>query len=38
MLTGTLLDRLRAIDSPAVADETTFWSVAAEELGYGITA
>ncbi|RGC69527.1 hypothetical protein C5N14_09640 [Micromonospora sp. MW-13] len=31
-----LADRFREIDPVAVADENAFWSVAAEELGYGM--
>nr|WP_243745340.1 SUKH-4 family immunity protein [Streptomyces hainanensis] len=36
-LTDALLERFRAIDPAAVDRENAFWSVAAEELGYGIT-
>ncbi|MFX4291458.1 SUKH-4 family immunity protein [Streptomyces bohaiensis] len=35
-LTQTLVSRFREIDPAAVADENTFWSVAAEELGYAV--
>ncbi|WP_445402566.1 SUKH-4 family immunity protein [Streptomyces sp. LE64] len=37
-LTEALLERFAAIDAAAVADENSFWSVAAEELGYGMDA
>ncbi|MDT0321108.1 SUKH-4 family immunity protein [Streptomyces millisiae] len=36
-LTDALLARLAALDEVATDDENAFWSVAAEELGYGIT-
>lgn len=36
-LTDALLARLAALDEAATDDENAFWSVAAEELGYGIT-
>ncbi|MFJ3640212.1 SUKH-4 family immunity protein [Streptomyces sp. NPDC090108] len=35
-LTEALLDRFRALDPDAVADENSFWHIAAEELGYGM--
>ncbi|GIL26238.1 SUKH-4 family immunity protein [Actinocatenispora comari] len=35
--TDALLARFRERDAPAVADENSFWSIAAEELGYGIS-
>ncbi|MFE6867187.1 SUKH-4 family immunity protein [Kitasatospora sp. NPDC057692] len=34
--TERLLVRFRGLDAAAVADENAFWSVAAEELGYGL--
>jgi hypothetical protein len=37
-LTDALLERLAEIDAVAVAEENSFWSVAAEELGYGMSA
>ncbi|MFE7562522.1 SUKH-4 family immunity protein [Kitasatospora sp. NPDC057500] len=36
-LTEALLERFAALDAEAVADEDSFWSVAAEELGYGMS-
>ncbi len=30
------LAAIRAVDAEAVADENQFWSVATEELGYGM--
>ncbi|MFE0686876.1 hypothetical protein ACFV0Z_01945 [Streptomyces xiamenensis] len=35
-LTDALLERFAALDAEAVADENSFWCVAAEELGYGM--
>jgi hypothetical protein len=35
-LTDALLERFAALDAAAVADENSFWCVAAEELGYGM--
>ncbi|GGV85663.1 hypothetical protein GCM10015535_32670 [Streptomyces gelaticus] len=35
-LTEALMERFEAMDAAAVADENTFWCVAAEELGYGM--
>lgn len=35
-LTETLLERFEMLDAEAVADENSFWNVAAEELGYGM--
>ncbi|MDG4819835.1 SUKH-4 family immunity protein [Micromonospora sp. WMMD956] len=32
-----LTDRFRQLDPTSVGDENRFWSVAAEELGYGMT-
>ncbi|WP_432953853.1 SUKH-4 family immunity protein [Micromonospora haikouensis] len=32
-----LADRFRQLDPTSVGDENRFWSVAAEELGYGMT-
>ncbi|MER5499917.1 MULTISPECIES: SUKH-4 family immunity protein [unclassified Streptomyces] len=36
-LTDALLERFEALDADAVADENSFWCVAAEELGYGMS-
>ncbi|MFE4645578.1 SUKH-4 family immunity protein [Streptomyces sp. NPDC056730] len=36
-LTEALLERFRALDAEAVADENSFWHAGAEELGYGIS-
>ncbi|MGY4744482.1 SUKH-4 family immunity protein [Streptomyces sp. ATMOS53] len=36
-LTEALLDRFRAVDAEAVADENSFWHIGAEELGYGMS-
>ncbi|MEU6277878.1 SUKH-4 family immunity protein [Streptomyces populi] len=33
-LTEALLERFGALDAPAVADENSFWHIAAEELGH----
>jgi hypothetical protein len=38
LLTDALIERFRGIDPVAVAEENSFWSIAAEELGYGLTA
>ncbi|MFD0526776.1 hypothetical protein ACFQ1I_05085 [Kitasatospora arboriphila] len=35
-LTDALLAKFAALDPAAVADENSFWHIAAEELGYGI--
>ncbi|MFD3954921.1 SUKH-4 family immunity protein [Streptomyces bacillaris] len=35
-LTEALLERFEMLDAEAVADENSFWHVAAEELGYGM--
>jgi hypothetical protein len=35
--TDAVLARFREIDPAAVAHENSFWSIAAEELGYGIS-
>ncbi|MFE6985843.1 SUKH-4 family immunity protein [Streptomyces griseus] len=35
-LTEALLERFERLDAEAVADENSFWHVAAEELGYGM--
>ncbi|NJQ05653.1 SUKH-4 family immunity protein [Streptomyces lonarensis] len=35
-LSAALVARFREIDASSVADENTFWSVAAEELGYTV--
>ncbi|KAB1988883.1 SUKH-4 family immunity protein [Streptomyces triticiradicis] len=35
-LTEALLERFRALDAEAVADENSFWHIGAEELGYGM--
>lgn len=37
-LTETLVERFESLDAAAVADEESFWCVAAEELGYGMSA
>ncbi|MDT0269995.1 SUKH-4 family immunity protein [Streptomyces sp. DSM 44915] len=37
-LTDELLARFEEIDPAAVADENSFWSIAAEELGYALPA
>ncbi|MER6363984.1 SUKH-4 family immunity protein [Kitasatospora sp. NPDC001527] len=37
-LTDRLLERFGELDAAAVADENGFWHVAAEELGYGMSA
>ncbi|MEU9318374.1 SUKH-4 family immunity protein [Streptomyces sp. NPDC048295] len=36
-LTDALVERFEAIDAAAVTDENSFWCVAAEELGYGMS-
>ncbi|MFI9627356.1 SUKH-4 family immunity protein [Streptomyces sp. NPDC052042] len=36
-LTEALVERFGALDAEAVADENSFWCVAAEELGYGMS-
>ncbi|MFD7710791.1 SUKH-4 family immunity protein [Streptomyces sp. NPDC059785] len=36
-LTDTLLERFRLLDAAAVTDENSFWHIAAEELGYGMS-
>jgi hypothetical protein len=36
-LTEALLERFAALDAEAVADENSFWHIAAEELGYGMS-
>ncbi|MDF3297890.1 SUKH-4 family immunity protein [Streptomyces tropicalis] len=36
-LTEALLERFRALDAEAVADENAFWHIGAEELGYGMS-
>ncbi|WP_239009121.1 SUKH-4 family immunity protein [Streptomyces sp. CFMR 7] len=35
-LTEALLERFEMLDAEAVADENSFWHVAAEELGYSM--
>ncbi|MFK4111261.1 SUKH-4 family immunity protein [Streptomyces sp. NPDC002176] len=37
VLIETLLERFGALDAEAVADENSFWHIAAEELGYGMS-
>jgi hypothetical protein len=37
VLTEALLERFGALDAEAVADENSFWHIAAEELGYGMS-
>lgn len=37
-LTEALVERFGALDAQAVADENSFWCLAAEELGYGMSA
>ncbi|MFE6667464.1 SUKH-4 family immunity protein [Streptomyces sp. NPDC057697] len=36
-LTEALLERFGAVDAEAVADENSYWHIAAEELGYGMS-
>ncbi|MFF3393495.1 SUKH-4 family immunity protein [Streptomyces sp. NPDC002669] len=36
-LADALLERFEELDADAVADENSFWCVAAEELGYGMS-
>ncbi|MEU0413198.1 SUKH-4 family immunity protein [Streptomyces griseorubiginosus] len=36
-LTDALLERFEALDEEAVVDENSFWHLAAEELGYGMS-
>ncbi|MFF9351316.1 SUKH-4 family immunity protein [Streptomyces sp. NPDC014734] len=36
-LTEALVTRFEALDTEAVADESSFWCIAAEELGYGMS-
>ncbi|MFJ9622557.1 hypothetical protein [Streptomyces sp. NPDC101181] len=35
-LSEAFLERFEMLDAEAVADENSFWHVAAEELGYGM--
>ncbi|MFF8915433.1 SUKH-4 family immunity protein [Streptomyces sp. NPDC015032] len=35
-LTDALMERFGALDAAAVADENSFWCIAAEELGYSM--
>ncbi|MFF7214743.1 SUKH-4 family immunity protein [Streptomyces sp. NPDC008238] len=37
-LTDALVERFRAVDAAAVADENSYWHIAAEELGYSMDA
>lgn len=36
-LIEALLERFETLDAEAVADENSFWHIAAEELGYGMS-